>query len=37
MYELDGTTLTLQGSRRHVVFLLPDGRVYFDGAVLRPS
>ena len=37
MYELDGTTLTLQGSRRHVVFLFPDGSLYFDGAMLRPS
>jgi hypothetical protein len=37
IYELDGTTLTLQGARRHVVFLFPDGRLYFDGAVLRPS
>jgi hypothetical protein len=37
MYELDGTTLTLQRSRRFVVFLFPDGRLYFDGAVLRPS
>ncbi len=36
MYELDGTTLTLQGSRRHIVFLFADGRIYCDGGVLRP-